>query len=127
MQKWVPSMRAVILHSISKTGTQIGNMGENALDIALRRLKKDKNTRGLVVIISYDGIRKYKKTLTLTEWTSVCLDEGHKIRNPTTIVSTICKSLPAFHRIILSGTPIQNNLIELWSLVDFIYPGRLGM
>jgi DNA excision repair protein ERCC-6 len=60
------------------------------------------------------------------EWTAVCLDEGHKIRNPVTDISIVAKLLPSFHRIILSGTPIQNNLKELWSLFDFIYPGRLG-
>lgn len=84
--------------------------------------------------------------LTIIEWTAVCLDEGQKIRNPTADITTVCKQLPAFHRLILSGTPIQNSLRfplvflalrasiilfyavnrELWSLFDFIYPGRLG-
>ena len=62
----------------------------------------------------------------MLEWTGVCLDEGQKIRNPETDVAAVCKVLPSYHRIILSGTPIQNSLRELWSLFDFIYPGRLG-
>lgn len=41
-------------------------------------------------------------------------------------ISKVCKLVPCYHRLILSGTPIQNTLTELWSLFDFIYPGRLG-
>lgn len=78
------------------------------------------------MITTYEGLRKHKAALTVLEWTAVCLDEGQKIRNPTADITVICKTIPAFHRMILSGTPIQNNLRELWSLFDFIYPGRIG-
>ena len=54
------------------------------------------------------------------------LDEGQKIRNPDTEVTLQCKSIRTVHRLLLSGTPIQNNLQELWSLFDFVFPGRLG-
>ena len=54
------------------------------------------------------------------------LDEGHKIRNPEADITLACKKFATPRRIILSGTPIQNSLTELWSLFDFIYPGRLG-
>lgn len=92
----------------------------------LRKLQRKHNTRGLVVITTYEGLRKHRQDLVSLEWTAVCLDEGQKIRNPSTEITSTCKMLPAFHRIILSGTPIQNSLRELWSLFDFIYPGRLG-
>ena len=61
-----------------------------------------------------------------TPQTAVCLDEGQKIRNPLSDITGVCKLLPSFHRLLLSGTPIQNSLQELWSLFDFVYPGRLG-
>lgn len=92
----------------------------------LRKLQRKHNTRGLVVITTYEGLRKHRQDLVGMEWTAVCLDEGQKIRNPATEITSTCKMLPAFHRLILSGTPIQNSLRELWSLFDFIYPGRLG-
>jgi DNA excision repair protein ERCC-6 len=41
-------------------------------------------------------------------------------------ITLVCKRFPTSHRIILSGSPIQNNLRELWSLFDFVYPGKLG-
>lgn len=60
------------------------------------------------------------------EWGYAVLDEGHKIKNPDTRVTRACKEIRTRHRIILSGTPIQNNLKELWSLFDFVLPGHLG-
>lgn len=60
------------------------------------------------------------------EWGYVVLDEGHKIRNPDAHITLACKRLLTTHRIILSGAPIQNKLKELWSLFDFVFPGKLG-
>jgi len=54
------------------------------------------------------------------------LDEGHRIRNPDAAITLVCKQLLSIHRVILTGAPIQNNLVELWSLFDFIFPGKLG-
>ena len=51
---------------------------------------------------------------------------GHKIRNPDAKVTLSVKQIATAHRLILSGSPMQNNLKELWSLFDFIYPGKLG-
>lgn len=41
-------------------------------------------------------------------------------------VTLLCKQIRTVHRLVLTGTPIQNNLRELWSLFDFVFPGRLG-
>ncbi|ORZ33534.1 hypothetical protein BCR44DRAFT_1438168 [Catenaria anguillulae PL171] len=54
------------------------------------------------------------------------LDEGHVIRNAKTKLTQTVKTLKARHRLLLSGTPIQNNVLELWSLFDFLMPGFLG-
>jgi len=54
------------------------------------------------------------------------LDEGHKIRNPHAEITQVCKQFNTAHRLILSGAPIQNKLTELWSLFDFVFPGKLG-
>ncbi|CAB1312496.1 unnamed protein product [Coregonus sp. 'balchen'] len=54
------------------------------------------------------------------------LDEGHVIKNGKTKLSKAIKQLAANFRVILSGTPIQNNVLELWSLFDFLMPGFLG-
>ncbi len=61
-------------------------------------------------------------------WAYCVLDEGHAIRNPASKVSQAAKraGLAAQHRLLLSGTPVQNNVAELWSLFDFLMPGLLG-
>jgi TATA-binding protein-associated factor len=56
----------------------------------------------------------------------ITLDEGHVIKNPSTKLTKAVKAVKGFHRLILSGTPIQNNVLELWSLFDFLMPGFLG-
>lgn len=81
---------------------------------------------GGVLITSYVGLRIYEDYLLDVPWGCAVLDEGHKIKNPNSNITILAKRLKTPHRIILSGTPIQNNLLELWSLFDFVYPGRLG-
>ncbi|EPB77667.1 hypothetical protein ANCCEY_03258 [Ancylostoma ceylanicum] len=54
------------------------------------------------------------------------VDEGHKIRNPKAQVSQTVKQLHTPCRLILSGTPLQNSLTEIWSLIDFVYCGKLN-
>ena len=54
------------------------------------------------------------------------LDEGHAIRNPKARITQAVKKVRAEHRLLLSGTPIQNDVVELWSLFDFLMPGFLG-
>ncbi|KAJ3375651.1 hypothetical protein GGF31_002854 [Allomyces arbusculus] len=82
--------------------------------------------KGHILLTTYTGVRIYAQDLTPVNWSYMVLDEGHKIRNPDAEVTLACKQMRTPHRIILSGTPIQNSLAELWSLFDFIYPGRLG-
>ena len=98
-----------------------------AVEQTLRKLQSDRqNQGGIAIITTYDGFRKHKDAFHRIEWMAVCLDEGQKLKNPFTQISQQCKALPSYHRIVLSGTPIQNSLRELWSIFDFIYPGRLG-
>lgn len=56
----------------------------------------------------------------------VILDEAHTIKNPLSVSARTVKTLRGKHKLAISGTPIQNNLMELWSLFDFLSPGYLG-
>jgi TATA-binding protein-associated factor len=78
------------------------------------------------VITSYDIARNDAEWLGKVDWHYCILDEGHIIKNGKTKLTKAVKSLRAIHRLILSGTPIQNNVLELWSLFDFLMPGFLG-
>ncbi|KAG0331739.1 hypothetical protein BG000_010635 [Podila horticola] len=84
------------------------------------------SAKGHVIVTTYAGLRIHSSRLLRKNWSYIVLDEGHKIRNPDADITLTCKQFRTPHRIILSGTPIQNNLNELWSLFDFVFPGRLG-
>jgi TATA-binding protein-associated factor len=79
-----------------------------------------------LVVASYDIVRKDIDFFSSIHWNYCVLDEGHVIKNGKTKSSKAIKLLIANHRLILSGTPIQNNVLELWSLFDFLMPGFLG-
>ncbi|XP_015269685.1 PREDICTED: DNA excision repair protein ERCC-6 [Gekko japonicus] len=111
---WWPPFRVAILH---ETGSYAN--------------KKVKLIREIVacngiLITSYSFIRLLQDSIHGYDWHYVILDEGHKIRNPNAAVTVACKQFRTPHRIILSGSPMQNNLKELWSLIDFVFPGKLG-
>lgn len=79
-----------------------------------------------IVITTYEVCRNDVAVLSPLNWNYCVLDEGHLIKNPKAKTSMAVKSLKSYHRLILSGTPIQNNVLELWSLFDFLMPGFLG-
>ena len=79
-----------------------------------------------IVITSYEVCRNDIEVLAPFNWNYCVLDEGHLIKNPRAKTTLAVKRLASNHRLILSGTPIQNNVLELWSLFDFLMPGFLG-
>lgn len=79
-----------------------------------------------IVITSYEVVRNDIASLEDIHWHYCVLDEGHIIKNAKTKLTKAVKCIRAHHRLILSGTPIQNNVLELWSLFDFLMPGFLG-
>lgn len=79
-----------------------------------------------LVITSYDVIRTDIDYFSPQDWNYCILDEGHLIKNSKTKLASAIKSLKTKRRLLLSGTPIQNDLLELWSLFDFLMPGYLG-
>uniref|UniRef100_A0A671LNL0 TATA-binding protein-associated factor 172-like n=1 Tax=Sinocyclocheilus anshuiensis TaxID=1608454 RepID=A0A671LNL0_9TELE len=79
-----------------------------------------------LVVASYDVVRNDIDFFRDIKFNYCVLDEGHVIKNGKTKLSKAIKQLTANYRIILSGTPIQNNVLELWSLFDFLMPGFLG-
>ncbi|XP_001359276.3 TATA-binding protein-associated factor 172 [Drosophila pseudoobscura] len=90
------------------------------------KLRSEIGTTCNLVVASYDTVRKDIDFFRGIHFNYCVLDEGHIIKNGKTKSSKAIKQLRANHRLILSGTPIQNNVLELWSLFDFLMPGFLG-
>jgi SNF2 family DNA or RNA helicase len=81
---------------------------------------------GDLLMISYGLLLSEEEAITAKQWATVILDEAHAIKNYTTKTSKAAMSLQADFRVILTGTPIQNHLGEMWNLFQFINPGLLG-
>ena len=79
-----------------------------------------------VVLTTYGLLVREKDTLASVSWNVVCLDEAHTIKNRGTKMSDAAMALKASSRVILTGTPVQNYLGELWNLFQFLNPGLLG-
>jgi len=79
-----------------------------------------------LVVVSYETLRSDAAPLSAVSWDYLVLDEGHVIKNGSSKVARAAKSLRGSHRLLLSGTPIQNDALEMWSLFDFLMPGYLG-
>ncbi|KJZ72209.1 hypothetical protein HIM_08474 [Hirsutella minnesotensis 3608] len=91
-----------------------------------RKAMRDQLGKTDIVVTSYDVCRNDSDILEKHNWNYMVLDEGHLIKNPKAKISQAVKRFGSNHRLILTGTPIQNNVLELWSLFDFLMPGFLG-
>lgn len=149
IQKWYPRFHVEILHDSAhdisggkKQSKSSGSDGESEgisdgdieEDFPSRKKKKWdfllnrvlRSESGLL-LTTYEQLRLLGDKLLDVEWGYAVLDEGHRIRNPNAEVTLVCKQLQTVHRIIMTGAPIQNKLAELWSLFDFVFPGKLGV
>ena len=81
---------------------------------------------GDVFISTYGVLVTQKDILTSRQWNVICLDEAHSIKNRMTRTSRSAMALKGDAKVILTGTPLQNHLGEMWNLFQFINPGMLG-
>jgi len=79
-----------------------------------------------VLLCTYGLLAREIELLSKKEWNVVCLDEAHTIKNRSTKMSAAAMALQSKARLLLTGTPIQNHLGELWNLMEFLNPGLLG-
>jgi hypothetical protein len=106
--KFAPGLSVVVLH-----GPRRDSRFEEA-------------ARADVVLTTYPILVKDLESLKKQGYYLVILDEAQAIKNPRALAGQAVRQLSARHRLCLSGTPVENNLEELWSLFDFLMPGFLG-
>jgi len=108
LERFAPSLNVVVLNSADDRAAAIKEAAA-----------------GAVVLSSY-GMLLSGDAIVEKEWNVVVLDEAHAIKNRDTKTSAVTMKLNCKSRMILTGTPIQNNLGELWNLFQFVNPGLLG-
>lgn len=148
-QKWYPKFHVELLHDSAQDSLNrkkqakssdsdresegsfdsehegdISSRSNGKWDFLINRVLRSES--GLL-ITTYEQLRIVGEKLLNVEWGYAVLDEGHRIRNPNAEITLVCKQLQTIHRIIMTGAPIQNKLSELWSLFDFVFPGKLGV
>ncbi len=111
INRFAPSLRVMLHHGPDRL--QGKAFGEAAGDVD-------------VVITSYALLSRDVKTLKQVQWAGLALDEAQNIKNPSTKQAQAARTLPADHRLALTGTPVENRLSELWSIFQFLNPGYLG-
>ena len=156
LSKWAPGLRRILIHKVGEQADGFSrnvsmkllytldqwlfqarkefwneplneqDVKEDELDVGRGGEEGTFCGTGYVVVTTYESIRRDSDIWTNHSWDYVILDEGQKIRNPDAEVTLACKRFKTSCRLLLSGTPIQNDLRELWSLFDFVFPGRLG-
>jgi SNF2-related domain/SNF2 Helicase protein/Helicase conserved C-terminal domain len=112
-ERFTPGLRALIAHPSAMPAAELGALGHGPLpDVDL-------------VITSYGALLRLPG-LAKIRWRLVVLDEAQAIKNPGAKQTRAVKQLDAQARIVLTGTPVENRLSDLWSIFDFLNPGLLG-
>ncbi|MDR7329071.1 DEAD/DEAH box helicase [Corynebacterium guangdongense] len=109
--RFVPSLRFIVQHGSDRLH------GE---DLRAAAAEND------LIITSYGVVGRDHKEMSEINWDRVVLDEAQAIKNSTTRSSKAVRALPARHRVALTGTPVENRLSEMRSILDFVNPGILG-
>lgn len=147
LARWAPGLRRILIHPSAENDGVSRTITDNTLSGLSRWLKRSRRERlyeaiddedienqgqhafvgcGYVVITTYANLRQNTDVYMRHAWSYFVIDEAQTVRNPDADITLACKRIKTPHRIALTGTPIQNDLRELWSLFDFVHPGLLG-
>ena len=110
--RWAPSFNVLSYYGTAK-------------ERAEKRKGWDKNIHYNVVIVSYNTLLKDKRVFRRRRWSYLVLDEAHAIKSWETQRWQVLLDFRTEHRLLLSGTPLQNNAMELWSLLHFLMPDSI--
>jgi len=110
-RRFCPDLRLLIHHGIGRL---------QGLDFLNKAVDSD------LVVTTYALAHRDRELLKQVKWGRVVLDEAQYIKNPSAKQSQAVRSFDAAKRVALTGTPVENRLTELWSIMDFLNPGYLG-
>ncbi len=112
IEKFAPHLRAIVHHG--------GDRTQNAPSFQELCQSHD------LVITSFTLIRKDEALFSKVQWHRIVIDEAQNIKNPKAAQTKAILKLESRHRLALTGTPVENRLLDLWSIFNFLNPGYLG-
>ena len=108
-ERWLPSFKVVSFRGTKDQRRE-----------ALRQMRVNDDVH--VVLTTYDFILREKGPLTRKNWKHIIVDEGHRMKNAKSRLHQVLNGFSCCNRLLLTGTPLQNNLTELWALLNFLLP-----
>lgn len=108
-EKWVPGFKVVVLQGSKEARAEL---------IQEQILPQDFD----VLLTTYELCLREKSALKKMSWEYIIIDEAHRIKNVDSMLSQIVRAFSSRSRLLITGTPLQNNLMELWSLLNFLLP-----
>ena len=115
LKRWAPTLKAVRFHGDKATREDIV---KNLLEPAMR----DEDREWNVIVTTYEVCNIEKTTLTKFAWSYLIIDEAHRLKNEASTFSKTVRLFETRYRILITGTPLQNSLHELWALLNFLVP-----
>ena len=139
LARWCPSLRAIRFHggkeerealsdeyftneAAAHNGRRPDRQVRNEATGEMEDDNDDNPRAWDVCVTTYEMANAEKKALGRFAWKYLVIDEAHRLKNEASIFSTTVRSFNTMHRLLLTGTPLQNNLHELWALLNFILP-----
>ena len=111
IQKFAPSLKCIVHHGAKRSKKEDFQKLVDNYDL---------------IITSYGLVRKDKTLFSDISWSRLIIDEAQNIKNPSATQSKVLYKIQADNKIALTGTPIENRLMDLWSIFNFLNPGFLG-
>ncbi len=114
--RFAPALRVVFVHRSECAAEDLERIAGNP----------ERELKGCDLVVTSYGLVRRQEWLTRVKWSLAILDEAQAIKNASSAQTRSVKKLRAQGRIVLTGTPVENHLGDLWSLFDFCNPGLLG-
>ncbi|MEM9560560.1 MAG: DEAD/DEAH box helicase [Planctomycetota bacterium] len=111
VERFTPTLKVLVHHGVERLVDQAFVDGAEASDL---------------IVTTYALAHRDRETLERVQWGRLVLDEAQFVKNPAAKQSQAVRSIPVARRVALTGTPVENRLSELWSIMDFLNPGYLG-
>ncbi|KAK2744175.1 hypothetical protein FQN57_004435 [Myotisia sp. PD_48] len=112
--RWTPSIKTVLYHGSKDQRSEIRKLH--------MKMQDQKNPDFPIVCTSYEICMNDRKFLANYQWKYIIVDEGHRLKNMNCRLIKELLTYPSANRLLITGTPLQNNIAELWSLLHFLLP-----